>query len=219
MTFFEHALVGANGAIALGLGKRYGWPLVAWAGVAAVIPDWDGLTIFFGGLSFADGHRVWGHNFLMTALIAAVVGYLFYRTKFLERTWQSSVKRWPGLKMPSNQITGDCPENTGENSLVPARPTLFLWIIVGVISSYSHLACDIIFASGENLPNWGVPLLWPFAKREFELPLIPWGDVGITIILGLSMFAMVRWPKRLQTIAAGSLFFSAIYAMLHGLFL
>jgi hypothetical protein len=48
MTFFEHAMVGINGAMAADLHRRHGWPLVALAGFSAILPDWDGLTIFLG---------------------------------------------------------------------------------------------------------------------------------------------------------------------------
>jgi hypothetical protein len=48
MTFFEHGMVGINGALAAGLDRRYGWPIVAMAGVSAMLPDWDGLTILLG---------------------------------------------------------------------------------------------------------------------------------------------------------------------------
>ena len=44
MTIYEHAMVGINGALALGLARRHGRQIVAWAG-AALLPDFGGLTI------------------------------------------------------------------------------------------------------------------------------------------------------------------------------
>ena len=45
MTSYEHAMLGIDGALALGLHRRYGWQIVAAAGCVAVLPDWDGLSI------------------------------------------------------------------------------------------------------------------------------------------------------------------------------
>lgn len=45
MTTFEHAMLGANGVVASGLHDRFGWRLVALAAIAAIVPDWDGLTV------------------------------------------------------------------------------------------------------------------------------------------------------------------------------
>jgi hypothetical protein len=56
MTVYEHAMLGINGALAAGLAPRYGWPIVAMAGAAAVLPDLDGLTILFG--IFPEGIRL-----------------------------------------------------------------------------------------------------------------------------------------------------------------
>ena len=70
MTIYEHAMVGIDGALALGLQRRHGWQIVALAGVAAVLPDFDGLTILFGIQWYAEGHRLWGHNLLVTGCAA-----------------------------------------------------------------------------------------------------------------------------------------------------
>jgi hypothetical protein len=48
MTFYEHAMIGIDGALAVGLNRCYGWRIVALAGFAAVLPDWDGLTLMLG---------------------------------------------------------------------------------------------------------------------------------------------------------------------------
>ena len=48
MTFYEHAMLGATLALVAGLQRRHGWRIVAMAAVAAVLPDWDGLTIVLG---------------------------------------------------------------------------------------------------------------------------------------------------------------------------
>ncbi|MEN6458225.1 MAG: hypothetical protein ABFC63_04790 [Thermoguttaceae bacterium] len=60
MTVYEHAMIGINGTLAIGLYRRHGWQIVALAGVAAEIPDLDGLAIVLGPSLYADGHRYWG---------------------------------------------------------------------------------------------------------------------------------------------------------------
>ena len=42
-------------------------------------------------------------------------------------------------------------------------------------------------------------------------------DVGATLIFAASMFAMLRWPARIRTIAAGSMAMVAIYMLVRGL--
>ena len=71
MTSFEHAMVGITGAVAANLHRRHGWPIVALAGFAAMLPDWDGLTILCGIHCYAAAHRVWGHNLLVAGLVGA----------------------------------------------------------------------------------------------------------------------------------------------------
>ncbi len=91
-----------------------------------------------------------------------------------------------------------------------------LWIAVGVAAAYSHLLMDVFFSGGKNFQNWGVRLLWPFSRTEWAYPLVPWGNIGATVILAASMFAMLRWRARTQTIAALSLIAVALYMIVCG---
>ena len=52
MTTFEHAMVGVNGALAAGLTRRCGWKVASMAGLVAVSPDWDGLTLILRAWEF-----------------------------------------------------------------------------------------------------------------------------------------------------------------------
>jgi membrane-bound metal-dependent hydrolase YbcI (DUF457 family) len=210
MTTFEHAMVGINGALAAGLGKRYGWPLAAWAGVASILPDWDGLTILFGAHAYDKGHRIWGHNLLVAGLLGALIGYIAHRFGVLENMQRWLAGRWPVFAV----------SKTGDPSIMPVRQVsqgyTGLWVIVGVVAAYVHLLADIAFSVGNNLSVWGIPLGWPFTSRECAYPLIRWGDVGATLILIASMFAMVRNPTRTRRIAAGSLLLVVAYAFARG---
>ena len=95
MTVYEHAMIGINGTLAMGLHRQHGWQIVALAGMAAVLPDLDGLTILLGPSLYADGHRLWGHNLLVAGLVAAVVSVVAYQTdtptkaqRWLARHWK-----------------------------------------------------------------------------------------------------------------------------------
>lgn len=203
MTIYEHAMVGVNGALALGLGRRYGWEIVVWAGVAAVLPDCDGLTILLGPQCYAEGHRLWMHNLLVTGLAAAVFSAIVYQTGTISRIggWFARHLKMPDPLPPTERRAANCG----------------LWILVGIAAAYSHLLADVAFSIGRDMPIWGVPLLWPFHAKNYACPLIRWGDIGATVLFAASMFAMLRWPARTQSIAAASLFTVALYVVLRGL--
>jgi membrane-bound metal-dependent hydrolase YbcI (DUF457 family) len=215
MTVYEHAMVGINGALALGLARRHGWQIVALAGFAALLPDLDGLTILLGSQWYAEGHRLWAHNLLVAGLAAAVISAAAYYTDAPAR-----VQRWLGR----SRLSGGCTaapqpdeDSTAAHPLPRRSATeLALWIVVGIVAAYSHLLMDVAFSAGHDLPIWGVPLFWPFSNAVYAYPLVRWGDVGATLIFAASMFAMLRWPTRIQTIAAGSLIAVAAYMIVRG---
>ncbi len=206
MTFYEHALVGIDGALAVGLHRRHGWQIVALSACAAVLPDWDGLTILFGPWLYAEGHRVWGHNLLVATLLATVLAAVAYRFDVLTRIQRRLARSWAVLGVRQDPA-----------SPVRSMANLAVWISVGVAATYSHLLADLAFSHGAGLSEWGLPLLWPFAQTTWAWSLAPWGDVGTTILLAAGMFAMLRWPARVQPLAAGTLATVVGYIALRGL--
>jgi len=69
-------MVGVSLAMATGLHGRFGWPITAFAAVAAALPDWDSLSILFGAQAYARAHRVWGHNLLVAVLSGSAAGII-----------------------------------------------------------------------------------------------------------------------------------------------
>jgi membrane-bound metal-dependent hydrolase YbcI (DUF457 family) len=210
MTVYEHAMIGIDGALALGLNQRWGWPIVAMAGAAAVLPDLDGLTLLFGLHWYAEGHRLWGHNLLVVGIAAVVVSAAAYCTDVFPR-----IQCW---------LARHCADlGVGDESADVPRPRrivdLGVWVAVGVVAAYIHLLADVIYSAGADLPIWGVPLYWPFSREAVVYPLLPWGDVGPTLVFAAGMFAMLRWPKRIQTIAAASLALVVAYVASRGFLL
>jgi hypothetical protein len=208
MTSFEHALVGVDAALAAGLDRRFSWPIVAFAAVASVLPDWDGLTLFLGASMFADAHRVWGHNLLVAGLLGAVTAVLVYQGDVLPRIHRRLARRWPMLS--TDTLTETTPKHsTGQ---------LLAWIATGVIAAYVHLLADLVFSANSQLPVWGLPLLWPWNHTAWAYPLVPWGDIGTSVVLAAGMFAMVRYPKRRSIIAIGALAAVVLYIAVRGRF-
>jgi hypothetical protein len=207
MTVYEHAMIGINGSLAMGLHRRHGWQIVALAGFAATLPDLDGVTILLGPNLYAEGHRLWGHNLLVAGLVAAFVSAIVYQTDAATKAQRWLARRWKAFS-----VCGD-PTETPHR-----RMELCLWIVVGVAAAYTHLLTDILFSGGRNLPIWGVPLLWPFAGMAWAYPLVPWGNIGATVILAASMFAMLYWQAWIRTIATGSLIGVVAYMIICGTF-
>jgi membrane-bound metal-dependent hydrolase YbcI (DUF457 family) len=194
-------MVAVNGSLALGLQRRHGWQIVAWAAVAANLPDVDGLTLMLGPMLYAQGHRCWGHNLLVAGLAAVILSGLAYWTDAPTKVQRRLANRWQVFAI------------AGKQAERPARSwsKLGLWLLVGVAATYSHLLMDMLFSIGKDLPVWGVPLFWPFSSNEWAYPLATWGDPGPTIIFAVSMFAMLRWKQWTSAIAASSLAAVAFY--------
>jgi len=171
MTTFEHAMLGVDGALAAGLDRRWGWPIVAVAGFVAVLPDWDGLAILFGVAVFDRVHRT--------------VGSLALRVKeHVGRHLRALASQQPS---PKRSVF-----RAGE---------LSIWVTVGLVASLSHLAADVVFSGHPKLSDWGLRLLWPFSDCLWAYPLVSWGDPGATLVFVVGMFAMLRWRSSRQLIA------------------
>jgi membrane-bound metal-dependent hydrolase YbcI (DUF457 family) len=197
VTLYEHAMCGATLGLVAGVHRQDGWRIVALAGLAATLPDWDGLTILFGPSAYAAGHRTWGHNLFAAAFLGGLAGAAEHRFQGLSRLRRLAVAKFPGLVADPSAVQGRPAEAAGSPGAV--------WVITGVLASLSHLAADLVFTGHPDLPTWEVPLLWPFSPRGWAIPLVAWGDVGATLIFIGEMFALYRWPARAQVTAAVTL--------------
>lgn len=202
MTSYEHAMLGLTGAMAAGTMRRGGWTLPALAAVAAVLPDWDSLTILFSADAFARWHRVLGHNLLVCCLTGVVLAVVENRLRPIARAGT-----WLQRRL--------APRDASE-IVQPPKASLFLGLAVAVLASLSHLAADVVFSGHATLSDWGVQLFWPFSDRAWAYPMVPWGDPVPAIIFAIGMFAMLRWPHRLERVAAVALAFVLAYAVLRG---
>lgn len=206
MTPYEHAMLAIDTALAAGLHRRGGWQIIALAGTAAVLPDWDGLTLLAGAAAYAEGHRVWGHNLLAATLAGTILAVVAYRFALFDRLHRALAKRWKVV------ATAD----PGTKNAQP-RGALALWIAVGVLAAMSHLAADLVFSSGKGLSDWPVPLAWPFSDTAWARPMVRWGDVGPAIVFSAGLLAMARWRSWTQPIAAVTLALVGTYILARGL--
>ncbi len=200
MTVYEHIMLGGSLGLAAGLQRRYGWDVIALAGVAAALPDLDGLSIAFGPQAYASAHRVWGHNLLVAGSMGAAAGVCEYHFGFLQRLCHSATTR------ANAQPHIDLPAASRQRIACP----LVICVTIGILASFSHLAADLVYSYGNGQP-WPLPLLWPFSGRSWVIPVLRWGDLGATLLFIVEMFALYRWPSRGTGIAWLTLALVAAY--------
>lgn len=182
MTTPEHTLVGIHAAIAVGAHQRFGWALVALAGIASNFPDWDGLPMLFDMSKFESGHRVWGHNIFWIFISSVMVAALQHHYGFVESCAERLKTRLP-------------------EDLAIERPTLALsWTSVFFVCfavQTVHLPCDMVVSGGYGLSDWHIRPFWPISDVGYVYPMIPWGDIGPTLILMGGAIMLAKYPRRL----------------------
>jgi membrane-bound metal-dependent hydrolase YbcI (DUF457 family) len=191
VTVYEHFMLGANLGLAANLHRFYGWRLVALAGAAAALPDWDGLSILFGAQAYARAHRIWGHNLLVASILGALAGGAAYAVT-LSPLVRKSIARLQLRLLPAAP-----PPPASAPSLITAA----VWMGTGLIASLSHLLADYFYSGQRGGSVWPLQLLWPFSNRGWAYPVLPWGDLGATCLFIVEMFALYRWPSRARLIA------------------
>ncbi|MCC7336401.1 MAG: metal-dependent hydrolase [Pirellulaceae bacterium] len=201
MTTPEHSLVGIHAAIAVGAHQRFGWAFVALAGIASNLPDWDGLPMLFDMARFEHGHRVWGHNVTSIALSSLIVATLQYRFHLIE-TVATRLKNY----LPK--------EVTIERARIGV-PFIMLFLICAVVQTI-HLPCDMVVSGGNGLSDWHIKPFWPISDVGYVFPLIPWGDIGPTIIMMCGVLLMVKYPKKLPLQSIVTLTILCCYLLIRG---
>jgi hypothetical protein len=158
MMYYDHAMVGATLAIAVGAQRRHGWSIVVMAALAGMCPDWDALAQYHSREAYQIAHRFWGHNLFVVTLAGVVlgaVGYLIHQSKAGRRA-----------------------EGTD-----PPRSGLGFWIVLGVLILWTHPLLDLLYCGLDRNLDWPVGLLWPVVPGGVGMPWMPWSDWGATGIL------------------------------------
>ena len=214
MTTFEHAMLGINGALAFGLHEKFGWRIVALSGVAAVAPDWDGIPMLFDMARFESGHRVWGHNLISCLLLGLLLGTLDFRFGFSK--W--IVRQFAKLKTngtDSGSVSAN-QQSLNEEPHVQRNPRWFTLVAVSTIAALTQIPADALVSGGQGLSDWALEPFWPFSAFEFVYPMLPWGNIGLTVIFAIGMLALAKKPHRAKLIAIAALGFVIGYIIVWG---
>jgi len=203
MTTTEHALLGGYLVLASRANRRCGWRLVAVAGAAAVVPDWDALTLLYSAALFDVAHRCWGHALVVCLPIAVLFAMLDHHFDCITRLTRRCV-RLLRVAVDESQLV--------VRSTYTAKGC-FAWSLAAVVATLSHVFADMLFSGNAQFTDWPIKILWPFSDTGLVYPMIPWGDVGVSVIFFLGLFAMLRWPKNVQPIALMILATTAVYGV------
>jgi membrane-bound metal-dependent hydrolase YbcI (DUF457 family) len=191
MTSPEHTLVGIHLVIAAGAFHRYGLPVVILAGVASNLPDLDGLPMLYDMARFEAGHRVWMHNLCAIGLTSALLAILQYRFD-----WVGLTAKFLATRIATNEAPA--------SNLEKPVPTLAV-LAWAATCQLLHLPCDMVVSGGGGLADWLVRPWWPFSNTGYIFPMIPWGDVGPTLVLMSGLILGARFPVHLQKVSLVSL--------------
>lgn len=208
MTTLEHTLVGIHVAFATGLHRLIGWRGVAIAGAASNIPDWDGIPMLIDMQRFESGHRVWGHSLLSIVVTSILLGF--------------SQMRWDWMGWIADRFRRQMPETDTMN--LSQHSDEFMGMIGGCVfaliamcAQCLHLPCDMVVSGGKGLSDWPIQPLWPFSRNAYVYPLIPWGDVGPTIIMMLGVIVSAKRSGHLIQTSAITLAILCGYLVARGM--
>jgi hypothetical protein len=191
MVHYDHGMLGATLAVAVGAPRRLGWPAVVLAALAGMFPDWDAMSKHVSPRTYQIGHRVWGHNLFAVTLAGIALGglgYLIHNSR---------------PRLPAQELS-------------PAATRLGPWVVLGVLILWTHPLLDVIYCGLEREADWPVGLLWPVVSGGYGVPWMPWHDWGATAILlgGLILIAVAGRYR--QVSACLSLLVLGLYVAFRG---
>lgn len=207
MTSPEHTLVGIHFALAVGLHRIVGWRGVVMAGLASNIPDWDGLTILFSMQHFDHGHRVWGHGILSIVLTSILLSVLVVRWD-----WIGSIARM----LPRKMLNESFDATRRETKWTVGVSGILTFTAICVCAQVLHWPCDMVVSGGNGLSDWSIQPWWPFSNAAYVFPLIPWGDVGPTVILMIGIIGIAKRTDQLTLIARLTIVALCVYLVARG---
>jgi membrane-bound metal-dependent hydrolase YbcI (DUF457 family) len=219
MTTPEHTLVGIHLALASGRDRAWGWRVVALAGLMSNAPDWDGLPMLFDMSWFERGHRVWGHNLPVICLVSAAVAAIVSRWDVIGRaaTRATALLSRAGLSPAGGPASPSPPMSAGHDGSGPDGPPSFrVAFLTALLAQAVHLPCDMVVSGGNGLAHWEVQPFWPFSAAGYVWPLIPWGDVGPTLILMAGIIVIASRRRAVAATSAVTLALLAAYLVSRG---
>ncbi|MEY4567149.1 MAG: hypothetical protein RLY14_2119 [Planctomycetota bacterium] len=178
------------------------------AGVASNIPDLDGIPMLFDMQRFESGHRVWGHAVLSMVLTSLLLGFMQDRWD-----WLGCIVKWLRSKLPESAIAS-----------VPKNPEwliggigVVVFALIGMSAQLLHLPCDMVVSGGNGLSDWAIQPWWPFSNAAYVYPLIPWGDIGPTVILMAGIILIAKRKCQIPQTSAMTIATLCGYLLVRGL--
>ena len=157
------------------------------AGLASNVPDLDGLPMLFDMQRFEAGHRVWGHNIVAIILSSLLLGWTQFRF-----SWIDKMGAWIATKI-SALIKLDWTTDATE-----PRIGVLTCASIAMLAQMLHLPCDMVVSGGNGLSDWAIQPFWPFSHTGYVYPMIPWGDVGPTVIMMTGIIFSAKHPTNLS---------------------
>lgn len=176
---------------------------MALADIASNVPDWDGLPMLIDMQRFEAGHRVWGHNLLAIMIASLLLGWSEAQFHWIERAGNRRRRRSSAAAIATKT------SSTFLSALLSSA-------LIAAVAQLVHLPCDMVVSGGAGLTDWLVRPFWPFSNDGYVFPLIPWGDVGPTVILMGGAIVLAKQPARLSAVSAGTLMILCIYLLARG---
>lgn len=153
------------------------------AAAASNFPDWDGIPMLLDMQKFEHGHRVWGHSLLSIAIASFILGFTQMRWDWLGRLanrFQKTFSQW------SSNISSPTP------SWLSGSVGGIVFTGIGFCAQLLHLPCDMVVSGGQGLSDWAIQPWWPFSNAAYVYPMIPWGDVGPTVLLMVGIISIAK---------------------------
>ncbi len=207
MTSPEHTLVGIHLAFAAGVHRWVGWRGVALAAVASNFPDWDGIPMLFDMQRFEAGHRVWGHSLPSILLTSFLLGMIQARWDCLGRI---------ANRFPIPALTSQATVVSRQPPWIKSGTGVLVFATIGIGAQVVHVLCDMVVSGGNALADWAVQPWWPFSDAAYVYPLIPWGDVGPTIILMAGLIIIAKRNAHLSQTSWLSIVSLCAYLIVRG---
>jgi hypothetical protein len=198
MVYYDHAMLGATLAVAVGAQRRQGWPVVILAALAGMFPDWDALSRHISPETYRIGHRAWGHNLFAATLGGTLLGLLGY---WISRSGPMSFDQESAM-----------PKSNGRRQ----TSEMGFWIILCVLIMWSHPFFDVLYCGWDRDVNWPVRLLWPIVPAGFGRPWMPWNDWGASAILLAGLGAILLLHRHRQLVGVISLSLFGLYVVIRG---
>jgi hypothetical protein len=110
---------------------------------------------------------------------------------------------WDWLGCIANRFRSTCSETASADTRnspewIAGGIGGLVFALIGMCVQLLHLLCDMVVSGGNGLSDWAIQPWWPFSTAGYVYPLIPWGDIGPTVILMAGIIAAAKLKSHLS---------------------